>query len=76
MPRPISAIELPCSFASASIASISGPGFHHHGTVCQIHLDEMRTIPLVIVETLVHEYSDRFFEEFCAIVPAPDKPTA
>jgi biotin carboxylase len=28
------------------------------------------------VETLVHEYSDRFFEEFCAIVPAPDKPTA
>ena len=27
------------------------------------------------VETLVHEYSNRFFEEFCAIVPAPDKPT-
>jgi hypothetical protein len=28
------------------------------------------------VETLVHEYSDRFLEEFCAVEPAPDKPTA
>ncbi len=28
------------------------------------------------VETLVREYSDRFLEEFCAIEPAPDKPTA
>jgi hypothetical protein len=28
------------------------------------------------VETLAHEYSHRFFEEFCAIVPPPDKPTA
>jgi carbamoylphosphate synthase large subunit len=28
------------------------------------------------VETLVHEYSDRFLEEFCAALPAPDKPTA
>jgi biotin carboxylase len=28
------------------------------------------------VETLVHEYSDRFLEEFCAVQPPPDKPTA
>jgi biotin carboxylase len=28
------------------------------------------------VETLVQEYSDRFLEEFCAIEPPPDKPTA
>jgi biotin carboxylase len=28
------------------------------------------------VETLVNEYSNRFLEEFCAVVPAPDKPTA
>jgi biotin carboxylase len=28
------------------------------------------------VETLVHEYSDRFHEEFCAVEPAPAKPTA
>jgi biotin carboxylase len=28
------------------------------------------------VETLVHEYSNRFLEEFCAVEPAPDKPTA
>jgi biotin carboxylase len=28
------------------------------------------------VETLVDQYSDRFLEEFCAVEPAPDKPTA
>jgi biotin carboxylase len=28
------------------------------------------------VETLMREYSDRFLEEFCAVEPAPDKPTA
>jgi biotin carboxylase len=28
------------------------------------------------VEALVHEYSNRFLEEFCAVEPAPDKPTA
>jgi biotin carboxylase len=28
------------------------------------------------VEALIHEYSDRFLEEFCAVEPAPDKPTA
>jgi biotin carboxylase len=28
------------------------------------------------VETLVDEYSDRFLEEFCAVEPPPDKPTA
>jgi hypothetical protein len=28
------------------------------------------------VEALVHEYSDRFLEEFCAVLPAPDKATA
>src|ERR1700745_2596948 len=43
---------------------------HHHAglIICADSADR--------VETLVHEYSDRFFEEFCAIVPAPDKPTA
>jgi biotin carboxylase len=28
------------------------------------------------VETLVRDYSSRFLEEFCAMEPAPDKPTA
>jgi biotin carboxylase len=28
------------------------------------------------VESLVQNYSDRFLEEFCAVEPAPDKPTA
>jgi biotin carboxylase len=28
------------------------------------------------VATLVNNYSDRFLEEFCAVEPAPDKPTA
>jgi biotin carboxylase len=28
------------------------------------------------VEALVHEYSNRFLVEFCAVEPAPDKPTA
>jgi biotin carboxylase len=28
------------------------------------------------VEALVHEYSNRFLEDFCAVLPAPDKPTA
>jgi biotin carboxylase len=28
------------------------------------------------VEALVDEYSDRFLEEFCAVEPPPDKPTA
>ncbi len=28
------------------------------------------------VESLVQKYSDRFLEEFCAVEPAPDKPTA
>jgi hypothetical protein len=28
------------------------------------------------VETLVNNYSERFLQDFCAVVPAPDKPTA
>jgi len=28
------------------------------------------------VETLVQQYSDRFLQEFCAVEPPPDKPTA
>ncbi len=28
------------------------------------------------VEALVQEYSDRFLDEFCAVEPVPDKPTA
>jgi len=28
------------------------------------------------VEALVAEYSGRFLEEFCAVEPVPDKPTA
>jgi hypothetical protein len=28
------------------------------------------------IETLVNQYSDRFLDEFCAVEPAPDKPTA
>jgi hypothetical protein len=43
---------------------------HHHAglIVC--------ADPTERAETPVREYSDRFFEEFCDIVPAPDKPTA
>ena len=47
------------------------------------HLDRHHHAGLIVcansaerVETLVREYSDRFLEEFCAIEPAPDKPTA
>lgn len=28
------------------------------------------------IEALVQEYSNRFLDEFCAVLPAPDKPTA
>jgi hypothetical protein len=28
------------------------------------------------VQALVAEYSERFLEEFCAVEPPPDKPTA
>src|ERR1700733_6046650 len=28
------------------------------------------------VETLIAKYTDRFLEDFCAVVPPPDKPTA
>ena len=28
------------------------------------------------IETLVQEYSNRFLDEFCAVLPAPDRPTA
>jgi biotin carboxylase len=43
---------------------------HHHAglIVCANSADR--------VKTLVEEYSDRFLEEFCAVEPPPDKPTA
>ena len=43
---------------------------HHHAglIVCDSSAER--------VETLVREYSNRFLEEFCAVLPAPDKPTA
>jgi hypothetical protein len=28
------------------------------------------------IENLIAEYTDRFLEDFCAVVPPPDKPTA
>ena len=43
---------------------------HHHAglIVCANSADR--------IETLVNEYSGRFLEEFCAVEPAPGKPTA
>jgi biotin carboxylase len=43
---------------------------HHHAglIVCASSAER--------VETLVHEYSGRFLQDFCAVQPAPDKPTA
>jgi phosphoribosylaminoimidazole carboxylase (NCAIR synthetase) len=43
---------------------------HHHAglIVCASSAER--------VETLVQEYSDRFLQEFCAVEPPPDKPTA
>jgi biotin carboxylase len=43
---------------------------HHHAGLI------VRANTAARVESLVQEYSDRFLEEFCAIEPAPDKPTA
>jgi len=43
---------------------------HHHAGLIVCASSSER------VETIVQEYSDRFLEEFCAIEPAPDKPTA
>jgi hypothetical protein len=42
---------------------------HHAGLVLQADSAER-------VHTLVEEYSERFLEEFCAVEPPPDKPTA
>jgi hypothetical protein len=43
---------------------------HHHAglIVCASSAER--------VETLVQKYSDRFLQEFCAVEPPPDKPTA
>ncbi len=43
---------------------------HHHAglVVCADSADR--------VETLVQEYSGRFLQEFCAVEPAPDRPTS
>jgi biotin carboxylase len=43
---------------------------HHHAGL--IVCDDSA----VLVENLVEEYSDRFLDEFCAVEPAPDKPTS
>jgi biotin carboxylase len=42
---------------------------HHAGLIVRAESPER-------VEVLVHEYSDRFLDEFCAVEPVPDKPTA
>jgi biotin carboxylase len=42
---------------------------HHAGLIVRAESPER-------IEALVQEYSDRFLEEFCAIEPVPDKPTA
>jgi biotin carboxylase len=43
---------------------------HHHAglIVCADTADR--------VETLVDDYTNRFLQDFCAVLPAPDKPTA
>jgi biotin carboxylase len=43
---------------------------HHHAGLIVRSKDAAR------VEKLVEEYSGRFLEEFCAVEPVPDKPTA
>jgi hypothetical protein len=42
---------------------------HHAGLLVQADSAER-------VEALVTDYSERFLEEFCAVAPPPDKPTA
>jgi biotin carboxylase len=42
---------------------------HHAGLIVCANSPER-------VETLVNQYSSRFLEEFCAVEPAPDKPTS
>ncbi len=42
---------------------------HHAGLIVRAESPER-------VEALVQEYSDRFLDEFCAVEPVPDKPTA
>jgi biotin carboxylase len=42
---------------------------HHAGLIVRAESPER-------IEALVQEYSDRFLEEFCAVEPVPDKPTA
>lgn len=43
---------------------------HHHAGLI------LRSESAERLETLVRQYSDRFQQEFCAVLPAPDKPTA
>jgi biotin carboxylase len=43
---------------------------HHHAGLI------LRADTADRIETLIAEYTDRFFEDFCAVVPPPDKPTA
>jgi biotin carboxylase len=43
---------------------------HHHAGLIVCDDSAVR------VENLVEEYSDRFLDEFCAVEPAPDKPTS
>ncbi len=42
---------------------------HHAGLILRARSAER-------IEALVQEYADRFLQDFCAIVPPPDKPTA
>jgi biotin carboxylase len=42
---------------------------HHAGLILQTDSAER-------LESLVQHYSDRFLQEFCAVAPVPDKPTA
>ncbi|MBB5330582.1 ATP-grasp domain-containing protein [Tunturiibacter gelidoferens] len=43
---------------------------HHHAGLI------LRADAADRIETLIAEYTDRFLEDFCAVVPPPDKPTA
>ncbi len=61
--------EQPDTSAYAAPEVVQRLNRHHHAglIVCADSADR--------VETLVDEYSNRFLEDFCAIEPAPDKPT-
>ena len=43
---------------------------HHHAGLI------LRADSANRIEDLIAQYTDRFLEDFCAVVPPPDKPTA